>query len=235
MATEYIKHPTTGKEMRTPLIVGMDPGQEKGYAIVDPEDMVSRKSFDAPRVIAMGTSISEVVAALPAKALRDRPIWAAVEFQYAQRVTTGEISADSIIKLAFRAGYMLAECLHVFGAEETFAAVPTRWKIELYSCGATLAKDKYTARLMREMMPDELRALQKIEEVDQKYVDDVVDAIGIAWAAWHMSKVPTRFREWRCDPDHIIPLVSYGVRKKRFQSSARTPKTAFRPKEVIRK
>lgn len=218
--------------MRTPLVVGMDPGAEKGYALIDPEDMRTRRSWDAPRVVAMATSLSGLVDALPPRFLMYRPIWAAVEFQYAARVATGEISADSIIKLAFRAGYMLKECADLLEASEHFATVPHRWKIELYGEGGTKRKDVFTARLIRELHPDELRVLQKIEETDDKNVDDVLDAVGIAWATWRVSKFPRRWREWRCDPDTIIPYSPpAGTRKKRFQAANKFNGTSFRPKE----
>lgn len=235
---EYIKHPTTGAHMRTPLIVGMDPGAEKGYALVDPEKMRSRRSWDAPHVVAMGCSLSELIERIPAGVLKFRPIWACVEFQYAQRVQTGEISADSIIKLGFRAGYMLAECLHLMGADETLATVPQRWKTELFIGGASERKDRFTSKLMRELMPDELRELQKIEEEDDKQVDDVVDAIGIAWAAWHVRGAPARFREWRCDPERIIPYAKSptgAARKKRFQRALMPVGRPFVRKEAIPK
>lgn len=211
-----IQHPITKKVMRTPLIVGMDPGAEKGYALVDPEVIRCRSEIDAPQIVAMGCSLSEMIDRAPAGIFTDRPVWACVEFQYAQRVTTGEISADSIIKLAFRAGYMLAECLWALGAEEHLSTVPQRWKNELFAFGATKPKHKFTRRLMRNMQPDELKELQKIEEVDAKFVDDVVDAIGIAWAVWHVCSFPARFAEWRCDADRIIPLVRKTTKEKRF-------------------
>jgi hypothetical protein len=203
--------------MRTPLVVGMDPGAEKGYALIDPEDMRTRRSWEAPRVVAMATSLGGLVESLPPRILVHRPIWAAVEFQYAQRVQTGEISADSIVKLAFRAGYMLKECADLLEAEEHFAATPQRWKVELRGSGANQRKDIFLARLLRELLPDELRSLQKIEETDDKNVDDVLDAIGIAWATWRVSGFPRRWREWRCDPETIIPYSPpAGTRKKRY-------------------
>lgn len=219
--------------MRTPLIVGADPGAERGYAMIDPEDMRNRRTWDAPRVVAMGTSLAELIERVPAGLMRHRPIWAATEFQYAQRVETGEISADSIIKLAFRAGYIVRDMVAMLSADEHFAAVPQRWKVELYGTGATKRKDVFTARLIRELMPDELAVLQQIEEVGQKYVDDVLDAVGIAWALWRVAKrAPDQWREWRIDPDWIIPYQPpRGTRKKRFQSAVQFNRTSFRPKE----
>jgi len=220
MPAGYIQHPTSRARMRTPIIVGMDPGASKGYAIVDPEDMRVRKSWSAPGVIAMGTSLAEVVDLLPAGALRHRPIWVACEFQYSQRVTTGEISADSIIKLAFRAGYMLRDASALLDAAEMFAPVPQRWKTELYSVGASLAKERFTAKLIRELDRAEMTRLAIIEQKNDDDVDDVLDAIGIAWAVWHVAAFPHRWREWRCDPEHIIPISpKRGQRQRRFKAA----------------
>jgi hypothetical protein len=217
--TEYIKHPHTGRTMRTPLILGMDPGEEKGYAVVDPEDMRNRQSFDAPRVLAMGTTLGEVVNQLDNYQMR-RPWWCMVEFQYVARVQTGEISADSIVKLAFRAGAMLLEASCLLGAQDWFTTTPQRWKSEVYAQGGSLRKDVFVNRLIRDLMPDERKRLQEIEEVHEKYVDDVVDSIGVAWALWHAATTsPSRWWSWHCDPEHIIPINLKINRRKRFQQA----------------
>lgn len=226
--TATIRHPASGKTMTTPIIVAMDPGAQKGYALLDPAEERCRKSWDAPRVVAQATTLAELVEQTPGHLLR-RPVWAVVEFQYAQRVSSGEISADSIIKLAFRAGYMLREAVDLLGAEEHFAVVPQKWKSELYPTGSNIRKEVFTGRLLRELFPDEVARLRVIEENDDKDVDDVLDAVGIGWALWHVTAFPQRWKTWRCEPEHIIPIERKRSRRKLFQAAVNS--TAFQPKD----
>jgi hypothetical protein len=207
----------------------MDPGAEKGYALVDPRDMRVRPAWDAPNVVAVGTSIAEVVERSGNALAAGRKLWACVEFQYGSRVSTGEISADSVIKLAFRAGYMLAEATTLLGADEHFAVVPQRWKAELFP-SATLRKDVFLAKLLRQLMPDEVAAVRVVEERDEKNVDDVLDAIGIAWALAHVALFPHRWRTWKCDPARIIPIDQSLRKRKRFGAPPKQ-KNLFQPKE----
>ncbi len=208
--------------MRTPVIVGMDPGAEKGYALIDPEQMRDRKyDLRAPRVLAMSTTLAGLIEAAPPLVLKVRPVWVGVEFQYGQRVSTGEISADSIIKLAFRAGYMLDEARHVLAAEEAFAAVPQRWKPEVFMAGCNLAKSVFTERLFRCLEPDEVVMLKAIANENEDNVDDVLDGVGFAWAIAHAMKYPGRLSDWRTNPDRIIPLDKATMRRRKILAAAR--------------
>lgn len=199
---EYIANPFTGRRMRVPLINGMDPGAARGYAIVDPEDIVERRNLSAPRVLAIGTQLVDVLHAIDAK----RPLWHIVEFQYTSRVTSGEISAESIVKLAFRAGFMLRDAMADAKTEcviDQFAAVPRQWKAEIWRGGATLRKDVFCERIRRQLTPKEVAQFSAINHNNHH---DVLDAIGIAWALWFAAQDAAKLRSWHVTHDRIIPL-----------------------------
>lgn len=200
---KYICNPRDGKQIRTPLILSMDPGAEKGYALLDPEDLVPRRSWDSPRVVALATTLGDLLERWRVPEVR--PVWVIVEYQYGSRVTSGEISADSIIRLAFRAGFMCCEAMcKVPNVIDAFAATPHQWKEQLYSGGAHLRKDMFCERLKRELVPSELALFKGIKAEN---VDDVLDAIGIG-TALHFAPMgdPTTLRKWRVTFDHILPL-----------------------------
>jgi len=202
MAT--IPNPRDGKTIRTPLIVSMDPGAEKGYALMDPEDIVERKSLRTPRILALATTLADLLV-FAARHFPGRPVWVIVEYQYSSRVTSGEISADSIIRLAFRAGFMAAEAmLTIPNVIDGFAATPHQWKDLLYARGSTLRKDIFCERLKRELTPAEIELFANIPDDN---VDDVLDAIGIGWALHYAPQGdPTVLRKWRVTFDHILPM-----------------------------
>ncbi len=207
MTALHMVNPFTGATHRFPLIVGMDPGEHKGYALVDTEDIVERKTSRFPRVLQLGTSIDTIrdkLNSYGADAGR-RPVWSVVELQYTERITTGEISAESIVKLAFRAGYMIREAHALPNAEEMFAAVPNRWKCHIFAKGGGMRKDIFCEKVKRQLVGPESELLTGLPDT---HLMDVLDGIGIAWALWAAMQRADSGEElalWRVWPDRIIP------------------------------
>lgn len=204
-----MKNPFTGAAHRFPLIVGMDPGEHKGYALIDTEDIVERKSTRYPRVVELSTTIGDIRKRLGSfgQDAGRRPVWSVIELQYTERITTGEISPESIVKLAFRAGYMLRESHALPNAEEMFAATPNRWKSTIFHGGGTIRKDIFCERIKRQLVGEELEMLAACDDTHQM---DVLDGIGIGWALYnvlHMVDDGKELTNWRVWPDRIIPRV----------------------------
>ena len=212
-----MKNPFTGVSHRFPLITAADPGEHKGYALADSEDIVERKTLRTPRIVAIGTSLTPILnrLELPGLDRNRRPMWGCVELQYTARVTTGEIAADSIVKLAFRAGYMVRELADPQGVDacELFAATPHRWKCTVWPKGDGMRKDAFCEKVKRQLTADELEllriALEPYSEAERATrILDLLDAIGIAWAlylALHNSDAGRDLEQWRIWPDRILP------------------------------
>lgn len=203
----------------TPLIIACDPGEKRGYALVDPRQPWTRAKLIAPRVIAVGTKPGPLLLLAHSMSVAQniaRPIWTIGEFQYAQRVSGGEISAESIIKLAFRAGYMLRDMATPFQIAEDpmggaimrdydidrqFAATPQWWKPEIGD--PNLRKDIFCERVKRQLTTEELELLRA---VPLTHTEDVLDAIGIAWALSAYANRGGDLSLWEVDGDgRIIP------------------------------
>ncbi len=211
----YWLNPLTGDTELLPLIVGMDPGAQKGYALVDPDPRFlhqhRRASIVAPSVLAIGTEVAQI---RDVALSHGRPIWSMVELQYVQRVTSGEISALAIVRLAFRAGFMLRDADTVLAGARTFAAVPIGewgWKEKIFAGGAgRVRKDIFTERLKRQLTPREAGLLRDLK---QDLVDDVLDAIGIAWALSNALKHPATLEKWHVNASHMLPVAEKQSRK----------------------
>lgn len=203
-------NPFTGASHRFPLIVGMDPGANKGYALLDCEDIVERRSSRFPRAIELATCIDDIRDRLGffGEDAGRRPVWSVVELQYTERITTGEISPDSIVKLAFRAGYMIREAHALPNAEEMFAATPNRWKCQLFANGGTIRKDIFCEKVKRQLVGSELELLAAMPDTHQM---DVLDGIGIGWglySAMLRQDSGKEINQWRVWPDRIIPRAT---------------------------
>ncbi len=86
---------------------------------------------------------------------------------------------NSILKLAFRAGFTLAS----FPAQRRMALAPRVWR------GASNAtKEQVQARIARELTPTE-RAL--FQDIPKSRHGDVLDAIGIGRAALRLAPITT--------------------------------------------
>ena len=207
MTAQYITDTRTGQRVRMPLILGIDPGAEKGYALIDPEQPVIRRSVTTPRVLFLATDILDVRACLYGNV---RPLWVIVEYQYGNRVGAGEISADSIIRLAFRAGFMLREAATLPCCVDKFASPPSSWKDEVFTHGKGIRKDVFCNKLKARLTPEELALFEPIAD---RNTDDVLDAIGIAWALALVMGDPKRVGGWRVTDSHILPLEKKPNRK----------------------
>jgi hypothetical protein len=204
-------NPLTSSTELLPLIVGMDPGAEKGYALVDPDPRLlhqhRRPTIVAPSLLKIGTEIAHV---LPSNA-QGRPVWTMVELQYVERVTSGEISALSIVRLAFRAGFMLRDASAALGDRLMFAATPHDWKAMIFAGGsANVRKDIFTERLKRQLLPRERTLFASIKP---DLVDDVLDAAGIAWALARALNKPDLLTKWLVTPQRMLPVPAKTVRK----------------------
>ena len=212
---QQMRNPFSGKVERLPLIVGMDPGEHKGYALIDTEDVVERGRLTAPRAICLATSIEPIqkMLASGARDARYRPVWSMVELQYTSRISTGEISPESIVKLAFRAGFMLREAHGLPNAVEMFAAPPAAWKCQIFPSGGTMRKDVFCEKVRRQLMPQEEAMLAKLEDTHRQ---DVLDGVAIAWSLWCALTTPDlglTIEGWRVWPGHILPKSARAPRK----------------------
>lgn len=210
------QNPITGNHEILPLIVGMDPGAEKGYALVDPDPRLlhqhRRPTIVAPSLLAIGTDLAEMAEAVERiRADGPRPVWAMVELQYVERVTSGEISALSIVRLAFRAGFMLRDAAAELEPCTMLAATPHDWKALVFRGGAAnVRKDIFTERLKRQLLPRERTLFAGLPAA---LVDDVLDAAGMAWALSAALAKPDLLKRWHVTADRMLPVTAKTVRK----------------------
>lgn len=152
--------------MTAPAVLAIDPGIKPGAV-----------------VLATDGTVLHVTHRLVDVTVWSRERWPLVvtELQWYHEPKRGERRKDvnSILKLAFRAGFTLAS----FPAQRRMALAPRVWR------GASNAtKEQVQARIARELTPDE-RAL--FRDIPKSRHGDVLDAIGIGRAALRLATLTT--------------------------------------------
>lgn len=182
------------------MILGIDPGQNRGYALIDETEELERLwGLRCGRILATGKTLDDIVAAYPGG-----PVRIICEYQYGGRIFTGEVRARDVIKLAFRAGFACCEAMTVFDVTEAVAIRPQAWKGALFRNGGQVVKNVYTNRLEKLLTRPERRLVPK--NTKGKLLPDPLDAIGLAWALPYLTEA--QLVVGRVTFDQVLPKGS---------------------------
>jgi hypothetical protein len=160
------------------FIIGIDPGLRPGYAATSGPLRV-RKHFQASEVVAVAESWRGMLDQIAI----GRKYRIAVEGQFSGRIysKSDPVSAESIIKLAFSAGYQAAQATHADYCLGCYPLQPSEWKDALYREGGRTRKDVFCNRIRDALLPHEAAKIQALDLTPKREMD-ILDAIGLAWA-----------------------------------------------------
>lgn len=180
------------------MILGVDPGQLRGYSLIDETDELPRAfGLRLGRILWAGDRLTH------APELKEVPR-CIVEYQYGGRIHSGQIRAADVIKLSFRAGFMLCEAMVTYGVDSAVAITPQAWKPCLFRGGERIEKAIYTNRLTKLVTAQERRIFPRDKKGNLS--PDCLDASGLAWALPYLTDAQCALG--RVTFDQILPKGS---------------------------